>query len=233
MSPDPSHRRRMIGPGAGFAASLSPPDILCLCIDMSATELSTLYRTRFGASGLEKRLKVWATLNDGFFARLIPATADVLELACGYGEFISTVKAARKYADDLKFLSAGSVDVVFTSNFLEHLPDKEVLSRVFAEVRRVLRPGGKFIVLGPNIRFAYREYWDFYDHHLPLSDRSLAEGLAATGFTIQRSIPQFLPFTMAGNTPAHPWLIRAYLALPIAWKVMGKQFLVVATRPKD
>ena len=245
----------MIGPGAGFAASLSPPDILCLCIDMSATELSTLYRTRFRASGLDKRLKVWATLNEAFFARLIPATADVLELACGYGEFISTVTAARKYAvdlnpdaaghlsadvtfinqpaDDLRFLNAGSVDVVFTSNFLEHLPDKEVLSRVFAEVRRVLRPGGKFIVLGPNIRFAYREYWDFYDHHLPLSDRSLAEGLAATGFTIQRSIPQFLPFTMAGSTPAHPWLIRAYLALPIAWKVMGKQFLVVATRPKD
>ena len=215
-------------------------------------ELSDLYRSRFQASGLEKRRAVWRTLNDAFFSRLISPEDEVLELACGYGEFISTIRARRKFgvdlnpdtaarlpagvefrnasADDLSFLADQAVDIVFTSNFLEHLPDKPALSRVLAEAHRVLRPGGRFIILGPNVRFAYREYWDFYDHHLPLSDRSLSEGLEAAGFGIERAIPQFLPFTMAGKTPAHPLLIRAYLALPLAWKILGKQFLIVARR---
>lgn len=218
----------------------------------AAEELSGLYRSRFEASGLEKRRSVWKTLNNAFFSRLISPQDEVLELACGYGEFISAIRARRKFgvdlnpdaarhlppdvefhhgsADNLGFLSACSVDIVFTSNFFEHLPDKTALSRVLAEAHRVLRPGGRLIALGPNIRFAYREYWDFYDHHLALSDRSLGEGLSAAGFQIERSIAQFLPFTMAGKTPAHPLLIRAYLAAPLAWKVLGKQFLIVARR---
>jgi ubiquinone/menaquinone biosynthesis C-methylase UbiE len=191
-------------------------------------------------------------LNGAFFSKLIPENSDVLELASGYGEFISSIPAARKYAvdinpdagrhlpsdvkfvnqpaTDLGFVKDASIDVVFTSNFLEHLPTKTDLTRVFEEVHRVLRPDGRFIVMGPNIRFAYREYWDFYDHHLALSDRSLSEGLVAAGFSIDRVIPQFLPFTMAGNKPTWPILIRAYLALPLAWRELGKQFLVVARR---
>ena len=220
---------------------------------MSGTsELSELYRARFEENGLENRRAVWRTLVDAWFGKLVSADADVLELAPGYGEFLSAIKARKKYAvdlnpdtarhlpegttfingsaDRLEFLADASVDVVFTSNFLEHLPSKAVLSAVFSEVLRVLRPGGRFIVMGPNIRFAYREYWDFYDHYLPLSDRSLAEGLAATGFALERVIPQFLPFKM-GDGPTPPILIRGYLALPIAWKLLGKQFLVVASKP--
>jgi hypothetical protein len=101
---------------------------------------------------------------------------------------------------------------------------------VLAAVRDVLKPGGKFIVMGPNIRYAYREYWDFYDHCLPLSDRSLAAGLGIAGFRVERSIPRFMPHTMNNNTPSHDLLIRAYLMLPIAWKLLGKQFLVTAVK---
>lgn len=46
-------------------------------------------------------------------------------------------------------LPAASVDLVLASWVLEHLPDP---ARVFAEVRRVLRPGGAFIVLAPGAR---------------------------------------------------------------------------------
>jgi SAM-dependent methyltransferase len=216
------------------------------------SELSELYRARFEDSGLENRRAVWRTLVDAWFRKLVPADAEVLELASGYGEFLNAITARRKFAvdlnpdaarylppgatfingsaDKLDFVGDASIDVVFTSNFLEHLPSKAVLSQVFAEVLRVLRPGGRFIVMGPNIRFAYREYWDFYDHYLPLSDRSLAEGLAASGFAIERVIPQFLPFRM-GTGPTPAILIRGYLALPLAWKLLGKQFLVVAKKP--
>ena len=134
-------------------------------------------------------------------------------------------------ADRLNHLPANSLDRVFTSNFLEHLPNKATCDRVLQEILRVLKPGGKFVVMGPNIRFAYREYWDFYDHYLPLSDRSLAEGLQINGYDVEAVIPRFLPFTMAGKQPTADWLIRLYLALPIAWQVTGKQFLVIASKP--
>jgi hypothetical protein len=95
----------------------------------------------------------------------------------------------------------------------------------------VLKPGGTFIVMGPNIRYAYREYWNFYDHCLPFSDLSMAEGLRIAGFTIEENIPRFLPFTMQNKVPTHDILVRAYLALPVVWKLLGKQFLITAIKP--
>jgi SAM-dependent methyltransferase len=133
-------------------------------------------------------------------------------------------------ATDLSIIGHEVADVVFTSNFLEHLRDKKECDTVLAAVRDVLKPGGKFIVMGPNIRFTYREYWDFYDHYLPLSDLSLGEGLGIAGFRIEESIARFMPYTMNNKTPTHDLLVRAYLALPLAWKVLGKQFLIVAVK---
>lgn len=218
----------------------------------AVSELSILYRERFETTGIDKRQRVWATLCQSFFNDLVGPGRDILDLACGYGEFINNVSAhsktavdlnpdARKYlhgstrfieapATDLSAVEDASIDVTFTSNFLEHLPDKAACSAVFAEVRRVLRPGGRFIVMGPNIRYAGAEYWDYYDHHLPLSHLSLAEGLVLAGFRVTRNIPRFLPFTMVGKTPTNDFLIRAYLKLPFAWNIFGKQFLVVAEK---
>ena len=217
------------------------------------TDLSTLYETRFEQTGLDKRRAVWRVLCDRFFSKYVPADAAVLDIACGYGEFITQIRAGSKAAidmnpdagrrlgpeirfvhgsaTDLSAFADGSIDVAFTSNFLEHLRSKEECENLFRQVLRLLAPGGRFIVMGPNIRFAYREYWDFFDHHLPLSDRSLAEGLSASGFEMERVIDRFLPFTMANKTPTADFLIRLYLAFPLAWKIMGKQFLIVARKP--
>jgi hypothetical protein len=86
-------------------------------------------------------------------------------------------------------------------------------------------------VMGPNIRYAWREYWDYYDHYLPLSHLSLAEGLCLAGFRIAENIPRFLPYTMKNTVPTHALLVRAYLAVPLMWKLLGKQFLVTAVKP--
>jgi hypothetical protein len=53
--------------------------------------------------------------------------------------------------------------------------------------------------MGPNIRYAYREYWDYYDHYLPLSHLSLGEGLTQAGFAVERVSPRFLPYTMKSS----------------------------------
>ena len=59
--------------------------------------------------------------------------------------------------------------------------------------------------MGPNIRYAFREYWDYFDHQLPLSDLSVVEGLIASGFNVNIVIPRFLPFTMNNGTLTWPF----------------------------
>jgi SAM-dependent methyltransferase len=215
-------------------------------------DLASIYKQRFSNTGLEKRKRVWSILCDGFFQRHVPENSSVLDLACGYGEFINNIKAAKKYgvdlnpdaaaylspdvdfkltpAHDLSHIADNSLDRVFTSNFLEHLPDKSACNQVLKEVRRTLKPGGKFLILGPNIRYSYREYWDYYDHYLALSHLSLVEGLVLAGYVPETVIDRFLPYTMNNSRPTADWMIRIYLRLPPAWKAFGKQFFVVARK---
>lgn len=216
-------------------------------------DVSRIYEKRFLDAGLARRDRVWKVLCSSFFQDRFPADGATLDLACGYGEFINNIKSAKKYAvdmnadaqqrlnkdvifrqtpaHDLSHIPDGTLDRVFTSNFLEHLPSKEACNHVLREVLRTLKPGGKFVVLGPNIRFCYDLYWDFYDHYLELSDRSLAEGLTLNGYEVDDVIPRFLPFTMAGKQQTADFLIKAYLSMPFAWKYFGKQFLVTARKP--
>jgi SAM-dependent methyltransferase len=215
-------------------------------------DLSKLYRFRFRESEQAEKVKIWRALCESFFQPLIGDNCVIADLACGYGEFINTIRASKKYAIDLnpdvrghlatdvlfcqspadaiQDIEDGAVDVVFASNFLEHLKSKEACDAVFAEVRRILAPDGRFIVMGPNIRYLAAQYWDFYDHCLPLSHLSLEEGLIQADFAIERLIPRFLPYTMRSRLPKHPALVRLYLAAPALWPLFGRQFLAVAVK---
>lgn len=215
-------------------------------------ELQAIYSRRFGANQVAYRRALWATLVDSFFQPFIPPHAAVLDLGCGYGEFINRVQARERFAMDLnptapthldpavKFLFQdcskpwqlpdASLDVVFTSNFFEHLPDKLALKLALLEAHRCLKPGGRLIALGPNIKYVQGAYWDFWDHFLCLTEASLGEALENNGYAILRSEPRFLPYTTV-NAPAYPMaFVRLYLRLPLLWRIFGRQFLVVAER---
>ena len=216
--------------------------------------LSSLYRYRFVEAERTKKLEIWREICRVFLQNKIGKDQVILDLASGYGEFSQNISAKRKIAVDLNpdaaqmlppetefhNISATSfaeavgeeaVDVVFTSNFLEHLPTKSELDLVFNEVLRVLKPGGRFIILGPNIKYLPRDYWDFYDHYLPLSHLSVEEGLAQSGFEVQEIIPKFLPYSTRSALPQAPIFVSTYLRIPLAWKVFGKQFLVTGRKP--
>jgi ubiquinone/menaquinone biosynthesis C-methylase UbiE len=216
------------------------------------TDIQKLYAQRFVDTGLEKRDRVWKVLCERFFDPLINPDSTVLDLGCGYGEFINNVRCKHKIAvdmnpdaaarlhseikfykssaTDLGVVDTDSIDAVFTSNVLEHLSSKQECSEVLRSVWRILKPNGQFIVLGPNIKYAYREYWDYYDHNLPFSELSIAEGLRLSGFVVARVFPRFLPYTMNSSLPTADLLVRIYLSMPIAWRIFGKQFLVIAKK---
>ena len=237
---------------AGPASRPHPESTLPMSnLDLKARELQGIYSQRFDQQ-VSYRNAIWRELIRGFFQRFVPAGAAVLDLGCGYGEFINNVAADRKYAMDLNPTAAdrlnpdvrllqqdcsdpwplpdGSLDVIFTSNFFEHLPDKATLRRTLHEARRCLRDGGLLIALGPNIRMVSGAYWDFWDHYLCLTDRSLAEGMRNNGYRINTQIAAFLPYTMSSG-PHYPlWTVRAYLSLPFLWRIFGRQFLVIGEK---
>lgn len=126
---------------------------------------------------------------------------------------------------------ADSLDLVFTSNFFEHLPDKTSLGACLEQVHRSLKPGGRLVAMGPNIAAVHGSYWHFWDHYLPLTELSLAEGLKMKGFEVELALARTLPYTMVGALQYPVWMIALYLKLPFVWRLFGKQFLVVVRKP--
>jgi SAM-dependent methyltransferase len=215
-------------------------------------DLPDLYRQRFATDDRRRKDALWKVLCSAFLQRYVDDTATVVDLGAGYGEFINNIRCGRKIAVDLNTDTAGaldegieflaqpstdlsgieasSVDVVFSSNFFEHLRTKEELLETLAEARRVLRPGGRIMVLQPNIRYAYKEYWDFLDHYLPLSHVSLSEALALSGFRVTECRPRFLPYSTKSKLPQSPPLLKLYLRLSPLQTLFGKQMFVVAEK---
>ena len=84
----------------------------------------------------------------------------------------------------------------------------------------------------PNVHYLPGRYWDYFDHHTPLSHLSLAEGMALAGLDVTRVIPRFLPYTVkSAKAMRSIALLRVYLRLPWAWPLIGRQMLVVAQKP--
>ena len=217
-------------------------------------ELKKIYALRFG-DRTEMRRVMWETLTDGWFQRYVRPTDTVVDLAAGYCEFINSIRAGRKIAidanetvremagpdvevfnrlsTDLPDELEAQVDVVFVSNFFEHLRDKDEFLDTLREIHRLLRPGGSVLVLQPNIKLTKGAYWDFVDHSLPITDKSLAEALEITGFDVTYTKVRFLPYTASSGPAvvAHPAVIRLYLKLWPAHYLFGKQTFMVARRP--
>jgi len=87
------------------------------------------------------------------------------------------------------------------------------------------------LILQPNVRLIGGAYWDFIDHQTALTEKSLAEAAGMAGFATKEVITRFLPYTTKSRLPQHPRLVRAYLALPAAWLLFGKQTLYLGEKP--
>ena len=237
--------------GPRSAGRTGGPAVSSLAPGPSAVQ--RLYRQRFSPRDRQRKEEVWRVIVQDFLQRWIRPEDRVLDVGCGHGEFLNHVRCARRVGvdlnpdaalalrdgiefhagdvRDLSFLPDGSMDVVFTSNLMEHLPSKADVERMLREARRALRPGGHLIALGPNMRFIPGVYWDFWDHLIPITDRSLIELLVDLEFEPVDCHPKFLPYTTRSAIPKAPWLVRLYLKVPLAWRILGGQFLIRARKP--
>ncbi|HZY66929.1 MAG TPA: methyltransferase domain-containing protein [Rubrobacteraceae bacterium] len=214
--------------------------------------IDKIYQTRFDSDTVAAKKELWNVLVEQFLQRYVPTDAAVADIGGGYCEFINAVRCRQKYvvdlnpdvhkyaapdveillsdASDIDALPNGGLDVAFVSNFFEHLPSKQQLFEVLAEINRTLGHGGKLLIIQPNIKYAYREYWDFIDHHIALTESSLGEALAISGFEITECIPRFLPFSVKSSPSRSSKLLSLYLKAPPAWRIFGKQTFMVGTK---
>lgn len=216
--------------------------------------IEELYKLRFNENEKNCKHNLWKVLCEDFLQEFIDPEATVLDLGAGFCEFINNIRAKIKYAVDLNpqlknyaregvqvinthcanlsELSSESIDVVFSSEFFEHLNNKEELFATLKEVHRVLREGGKLIVICPNIRYVGHKYWDFIDHGLPLTHLGMREALLAHHYTLVKLIPKFLPYTTKSCLPKSLFLLKVYLKLPVLWRLFGSQMFIIAQKKK-
>jgi SAM-dependent methyltransferase len=221
--------------------------------EIAAMKLSQIYQSRFNEEERARKEKIWQVLCADYFQKYVRAADTVLDVGAGYCEFINNIVCKSKIALDLnedtpRFaapgvrvvqapsdamtgIESGSVNVAFASNFFEHMLTKAVFINTLKEIERVLRSGGQLLILQPNIRFLGGEYWDFLDHHIPLTDRTLVEALLSVNLQPIEVRPRFLPYTTKSRFPQNPWLVKLYLRLPIVHQFLGKQAWVVARKP--
>jgi SAM-dependent methyltransferase len=214
--------------------------------------LKEVYEQRFDASDQARKDEIWRVLGR-FLQRYVPAGGRVVDIACDLGYFIRNVHAAERWATDIRdvgsalppdvrFIRAsgldladvlpnGAFDLAFFSNYLEHLSSTEAVLEQLRVTHELLKPGGRVLILQPNIRLIGGSYWDFIDHQTALTDKSLAEAATMAGFKTRQVIPRFLPYTTKGRMPQHPLLVRAYLSFPPAWLLLGKQTLYLGEKP--
>ena len=129
-----------------------------------------------------------------FLKPYIPSDSTVVDLGAGYCDFINQVKAGKKYAvdyspdlsnfaaddvekvntlaSDLSAIETNSIDVVHSSNLFEHFTDEELVKTI-NEVKRILKKGGKLILMGPNFRLQPGRYFDDHTHKKIFTDSSL------------------------------------------------------------
>jgi SAM-dependent methyltransferase len=215
-------------------------------------ELDRIYRRRFSDSEARAKDRVWAEVAR-YLQRYVDPQTPVLDIACDRGYFIRNVTAVERWACDrrdvsgflgegVRFVQASGLDLartlpaghfgtIFMSNYLEHLGSSEQVLRQFEVAAGLLRPGGRLMVLQPNIRLTGAAYWDFIDHKVPLTDKSLAEAGEAVGLETEKLVVRFLPYTTKSLLPRHPRLVRLYLHFRPAWLIMGRQTLYLGRRP--
>ncbi len=198
---------------------------------------------------LEYRTKVWLEIIH-YISRDCPNVEHLLELGPGYCDFINHFPAAQKSCVDrnesmmhyatpgvrfmcedagqLSAIADSSLDLVFASNFLEHLGEEEH-GILLPNIHRALSATGRLVLIQPNYRLNPDHYFDDPTHRTIFSDLNIAAFLERFSFKVIKLIPRFLPFSMKTRLPKWPILVRLYLASPVR-PFAGQMYIIAQKR---
>lgn len=209
-----------------------------------------IYEFRFKGVDKVKKQVTWKALGSFFYEKL-GKPKRVLDPAAGFGEFINNINAEERWAVDMNptvtahykpgiksvtgdilkvELPRDYFDAVFVSNFLEHLNSQFEVADFLEKMNQSLRKGGRIAIMGPNFKYCSKQYFDFADHTVVLSELGVAEHIYGAGFEVEKVYPRFLPLSFRGGLPVNEFLVKTYLNMPMAWPLMGKQFLVIGKK---
>lgn len=210
------------------------------------TEKSSYYTARYRFDS--GRASVWKAIVENIQNRHILDNSCILDLGCGYGDFINQVDSPSRYAldredvsqylddsinfikgeiDYLSDLEDGMFSIIFCSNLLEHLESSEG-QRLVENIYRLLKAKGRVIFLQPNFRLCSKHYFDDYTHRTIYTDEALCGLLRANQFNIVFRKAGYLPFSMNGILPKSYYLTKLFLLLRSP--LLGSQMLVVAEK---
>jgi SAM-dependent methyltransferase len=209
-----------------------------------------IYEYRFQGVDKKKKLGVWKIIAEFIHTRLGSPNV-ILDPAAGDCEFINQVPGKERWAVDMgehtaaaaetgiKVITGNNLTVelpenyfdgVFVSNFLEHLHTQEEVASFLERMHKILKPGGRIAIIGPNFRYCFKNYFDFADHSVILTELGLAEHLYGAGFKVKEIHSKFLPLSFRGKIPVTEFLVKLYFKIPFAWRIMGKQFLLIGEK---
>jgi len=166
----------------------------------------------------------------------------ILEIGCGRGEFLEAFKAlgldvsgidlSEQSANFLSYLGVkcadvskeplpyadSSFDIVYHKSLLEHLYSAEHLMK---ETLRVLKPGGKVIILTPDWESQMRVFYEDFTHCRPYNTTAVNDLLKVNGFS-KDHVELFYQLPIIWK---HPWLkiisriLGFFFSVPIARKI--------------
>lgn len=94
-------------------------------------------------------------------------------------------------ADNMIDVESGSIDLVFAGQILERFWHEQ-LAGFFVESARILRPGGRLILDGPNREISNRLAWNHPEHTIELTPSEAVDMAGLAGFDVIKSVGHWL-----------------------------------------